>query len=551
MPLNDTGLAVGDIRDGYRVSKVINAAAGRYAWQAVTSGGSTTANVVDKTPTTIPVSLAALQTAVPASGQSSTERWESLYGTAGSYRTAKVVGSAWVDADTGGAVTGAVINVTPATQPATLAALETAVPAAGKPAAYVWEASYGSAGDTKTARVIGGAWVAVDASPTDPSVVDVTPATIPASLAALATALPPGTQPATETWQSWYGTVGAYQVAQIIGGAWTPVAAPVSTGHKVNVTPATIPATVTALEAAKPAAGQPSSETWQSIVGAPGSFQLAEVVSGAWTLVSRPANVQDVTPATMPSSLAALQAAVPAAGETAPIQWVALYGVAPDLRWASVVSGVWTETTRMSSVMVGATESLIGQVGTVPAPAAGTHDLPLHGDASFKTVAPDWVTGRAYSVGALVVNSGQLYRAKLAHTSSPAFATDAASWLAIGSASPPRLHITNTATAPASAGAPTVAEATTAIGANRNAVVYYTGDDNPASTPSYVWHVDSAGAVTLLRAPGAGPMTGATSTLAGAAGAAPQPAAGTQGLSLGGDAPVQSLAPDWVAATAY
>ncbi len=96
MALNETGLTVGDVRDGYRVSKVVDALAGRYVWQPV---GSNEANVVDVTPTVVPADLAALEVAVPAAGQGAGVRWQSLYGVAPDYQIAGIVGGAWVDTD--------------------------------------------------------------------------------------------------------------------------------------------------------------------------------------------------------------------------------------------------------------------------------------------------------------------------------------------------------------------------------------------------------------------------------------------------------------------
>lgn len=487
MALNEVGLAVGAIRNGLQVSRVIDASIGKYVWQAITSG-ATTANMVDKTPATVPATIAALETAVPAAGQPATERWEALYGTAGNYQYARVIAGAWVDAEAGGsAPAGTVVNVTPATQPATLAALETAVPAAGKPLSLVWEASYGTAGDTKTARVIGGIWQAVDASAVATGfVVDVTPATIPVSLAALAVAIPVAGQPATETWQSWYGAPGALGIAQIIGGAWTPIAAPASTGFVRNVTPIPIPTTIGALQTAVPAAGQPTTETWQSVIGAPGSYQQAEIVAGVWTIVDRPANQVDVTPATIPADLVALQAAVPAAGEVAPNQWVALYGTAPDYHWAAVIGGVWTETTHLAGVMVGATPTTSGRTGTVPIPTSGQHDLVLHGDGLWRELFPAWAPATTYSAGATVISpTGGLVKRIAAGLSGATYDTnEALGWQAI------------------------------------------------------------AGAAGTA-------MSGATGVAAGTGGVVPAPPIGAQDLPLHGDATYKGVAPDWVAARAY
>ncbi len=82
-------------------------------------------------------------------------------------------------------------------------------------------------------------------------------------------------------------------------------------------------------------------------------------------------------------------------------------------------------------------------------------------------------------------------------------------WLVGGSEYSPhqnRLFLSNTSVAPATAGAPTLAEITTAIGTNRDVVAYYNGGDTSTVDPTYVYHVDHAGAVTLIQAPGNTPV---------------------------------------------
>ncbi|MEM7377593.1 MAG: hypothetical protein AAF460_08820, partial [Pseudomonadota bacterium] len=64
-----------------------------------------------------------------------------------------------------------------------------------------------------------------------------------------------------------------------------------------------------------------------------------------------------------------------------------------------------------------------------------------------------------------------------------------------------RLFLSNGAVLPATAGQPTLAEATVAIGANRDTIAYYTGTNTATDTPTHVYHVDQAGAVTLLEEP--------------------------------------------------
>ena len=76
----------------------------------------------------------------------------------------------------------------------------------------------------------------------------------------------------------------------------------------------------------------------------------------------------------------------------------------------------------------------------------------------------------------------------------------------IAAAANPRAHADDTTVAPATAGAPTVAEMQifSTAGVYTDILMYYTGDDLPASDPTYVYWVDGAGTVTELDAPGAG-----------------------------------------------
>ena len=80
-----------------------------------------------------------------------------------------------------------------------------------------------------------------------------------------------------------------------------------------------------------------------------------------------------------------------------------------------------------------------------------------------------------------------------------------------------RRHADNTTIAPASAGAPTLSEATVfaAAASFKNGLLYYTGDDLPASTPTYAWWIDTAGVATLLVSPAsiAQPYSFATYTM--------------------------------------
>jgi hypothetical protein len=158
-----------------------------------------------------------------------------------------------------------------------------------------------------------------------------------------------------------------------------------------------------------------------------------------------------------------------------------------------------------AAAMTGATAAAAGTAGQVPAPAAGTQDSVLHGDGLWRMVIPNWAASTAYSVGAPVFQNGRIWRATTAHTSAATFTpAEQANWTALadigGTAT---TFISNTTMAPAVVGNPTLAEATTAIttAGLTDALVYYNGSNSSASAPTYVWHVDRAGMVVLLRSP--------------------------------------------------
>lgn len=74
---------------------------------------------------------------------------------------------------------------------------------------------------------------------------------------------------------------------------------------------------------------------------------------------------------------------------------------------------------------------------------------------------------------------------------------------ALGSASQNRAFADDTTVAPATTGSPTTAEIAVFATANTltDTIIYYTGDDNAASAPTHVYHVDAGGNVTLLLEP--------------------------------------------------
>ena len=66
-----------------------------------------------------------------------------------------------------------------------------------------------------------------------------------------------------------------------------------------------------------------------------------------------------------------------------------------------------------------------------------------------------------------------------------------------------RVFLSDTLVSPAAALSPTVAEITAVIGANANVIAYYTGTDTDTNASTHVYHIDAAGAVTLIESPAA------------------------------------------------
>ena len=114
-----------------------------------------------------------------------------------------------------------------------------------------------------------------------------------------------------------------------------------------------------------------------------------------------------------------------------------------------------------------------------------------------------WANATVYFAGELISVSNVIYKRNSTGTTSatPATfdATEMTNWTQISASSNPRFHLTNTVVSPATAGQPTLAEITTIVGtAHPDTLVYYTGDDNAASTPTHVYFVDSANTVTQI-----------------------------------------------------
>jgi hypothetical protein len=171
----------------------------------------------------------------------------------------------------------------------------------------------------------------------------------------------------------------------------------------------------------------------------------------------------------------------------------------------STTTGTLFSPVGSGGTMIGATGSTTGAGGTVPTPSASSQDLVLHGDGNWRTAIPNWSGLVDYSPAALVFQNHRIWRCHTVHTSNLSFdAAEQANWLPMADiGGNPTTFISDTAMAPAAAGAPTLAEATAAITAAglTDAIAYYNATNTAATTPTYVWHVDGVGAVTLIERP--------------------------------------------------
>ncbi len=148
-----------------------------------------------------------------------------------------------------------------------------------------------------------------------------------------------------------------------------------------------------------------------------------------------PAQV-DKTPGTVPASLAALETAVPAAGQPADERWQAAYGTFPDLQVATVLGGAWVDAdVDAGAAMTGATGVAAGTAGTVPAPNTAQDDLVLHGDGLWRQPIPNWTANTHYSTGAIAYQNQVIWRRATAGTSGLTFnATEQVDWVAMADA---------------------------------------------------------------------------------------------------------------------
>lgn len=605
MPLNDVGLVVGAIRDGYTVSKVINAAAGRYVWQSNGGSGVTAGDpVADVTPAVIPASLAALAIAVPPGGQPAGETWTAVYGTAPDYQLARIIGGVWVPADAGGALVSSpnLLTYIESTDPMIEFVVNgvqvgTVTETAGlpkwtlagilDPTAYSGTARtiaqrdalapapgwlvYVSDGPVNEYQMWDGVtWVPLGSSdgnnrahltvtavapvsPGNPSLAEiqaaVTAATLVDTLAYYTGSDTPTDTPNRVYWVDAAGVATAILLPSV--DDWQLVAAPqtlTAPGKYVILAAGTYPMMAGAAAGAGISIIASSQNVLLSTAGqffsSPGTLanpqrlplhtrlEVFNVGGNDWSIVkafdgrTEFANgavdgvlgdlgsfmadiwVVDQTTAGIDYTLP-----VPAADNTTLLTVHNTGSASFTVQGAAVPVGgflrvLWDGTAWVPEVsaaipMVGATSTLAGAGGTAPGPGAGTQDLVFHADGLYRQVFPNWTANTPYSTGATIYQSQALWRRIAAGTSGLTFdPTEQGAWLQMADLSATtRVHLTNTAVAPAVALTPTVAEITAATGTNRSTLLYYTGTDTGTDPISYVYWVDSAGTVTELRSP--------------------------------------------------
>lgn len=461
------------------------------------------------------------------------------------------------------------------------------------------------------------------------SLTDVTTLPVPQTLAELesfkpAADMPPGTQWISRVFSSAVG--GCNQLAMVVGGVWTWVGmTPLAV---IDRTPSIVPPSLIALTVQVDPNTRPAWEVWESLVEVdPGEYRTARVFNNAWvfadqagsssTAAAIPVGVKvDVTPTPRPTSLANLTALVPPGNQEPGQVWSAILAPTPTtLRQAEIVDGIWQwastpgGSSSAAAAMTGATSTVIGAAGSVPAPLAGQQDWFVRGDGSWAQVAPDFVPNRPYSTGALTVFGGVLYRRIAAGTSLASFALDSSNWLALGSTSSAggiaqwttgtvyaagdlvltsdriyiadgphtsgatfagdlgswrevsraalTVHLPNASVNPVVPGLPTLAEVQAGIAAfgvaTGNLIITYTGTNSAVDPVTHTyWRDPDSLTVFPLHVPSVtAVMTGATAALAGTAGSVPAPPIGTQGLSLHGDGTFKSVLTPWAPLTPY
>jgi len=343
-----------------------------------------------------------------------------------------------------------------------------------------------------------------------------------ASIAAIEARLPAASKPADV---AWWATLADGTIVNVVGGVWTAQSTGAVTGPVVNVSAglaaAAMPATIAALEALYPAASKPAGLVWEGNYGTAGDEATARVVDGVWVPVDVPTagTVRNVTPLPIPADLAALEAAVPAAGRPATEAWFALTGAGPTYRTAAVVGANWRYVDGLgAAAYVGATALLAATAGIPPAAPAGAQGLVWHGDGLWRMPIPNWTANTDYSEGEPVFQNRTIYRRRAPGGKSGLTfnAAELATWEALADLSGrPATHLTRTTVAAAVPAAPTLAElqaAVTAAGLT-DGFAYYTGTDVASDPATHAVAVDANGRAFFIERPASGGLVRETLTV--------------------------------------
>ena len=215
---------------------------------------------------------------------------------------------------------------------------------------------------------------------------------------------------------------------------------------QVDKTPVTVPADLTALETAVPAAGQPAGENWRALYGTAPDYQIATVFGGAWVGADQdpgaanPTSFLDnttVAPATAGQPTEAEIATAAGATRDSFLEYTGTDTATDAPTHVYYIDSAGAVTTLLSpaaaaGAFTGSSAGAAGAGGSVPPPAAGTQDLTLHGDGLWRQTIPNWTANTDYSQGALVYQSSGIHRRVAVGTSGLVFdATEEAAWLRI------------------------------------------------------------------------------------------------------------------------
>jgi hypothetical protein len=146
---------------------------------------------------------------------------------------------------------------------------------------------------------------------------------------------------------------------------------------------------------------------------------------------------------------------------------------------------------------------IIGGAHTVTLPAS-----PVQGESIlFVPGNADWTTLNAsFDSGTNTINNNNVFTLTGGEAITMVFDATSSDWKIVSGSTPvisptSRLFADNTSVSPTTAGNPTVVEIAAFVGTTVDSIVYYNGTDISTNTPTYVYHVDASGNVTLLEKP--------------------------------------------------